>query len=155
MINSNVDLTSEILALVAKAYPNGTTLTVHNGQVEVKLPNISEATIKVKKVLPNIKAKPIPEVSPTKLSTIVIGQIPMYLTDAEVHWEVDNQTSDISFFVSSEEHGLDSVTLDVQDEYLDYFNGMLRPDGQDTDDLGFEVQVHYEDGNIISAEYVY
>jgi hypothetical protein len=155
MMNSNIDLSPEILALVAKVYPNGTTLTVHNGVTVVNLPYISQPIPKVKKVLPNIKVKPIPEGSLIEIPSSVMGQIPMHLTDAEVYWEQDNRSGDNSFYVSSKQHGLTSVTLDVQDEHVDYFTGMLRAEGEETEDLEFEVQVHYENGNIISAEYIY
>jgi hypothetical protein len=155
MMNSNIDLTSEILAIVAKLYPNGTTLTVHNGITVVNLPLISQPMPKVKKVLPNIKVKPVPEGSLIELPSSVIGQIPMYLNDAGVYWEQDNRSEDNAFYVSSKQHGLTSITLDVQEEHMDYLIGMLRAEGEETEDLEFEVLVHYENGNIISAEYVY
>jgi hypothetical protein len=155
MMNSNVDLSTELLSMIAKLYPEGTTLTVHNGKTIVNLPIISQAIAKVKKVLPNIKVKPIPEGSLIEPRSTIIGQIPMYLKDAEVYWEQDNRSEDNAFYVSSKQHGLTSVTLDVQEEYMDYLIGMLRAEGEETEDLEFEVLVHYENGNIISAEYVY
>jgi hypothetical protein len=128
MSNSNVDLSAELLSMIAKMYPNGTTLTINDGQVKVCLPQVP------KKVIP----------SPVKKHLHIVSNC-KYITDGEVEWDGDE-----SFYLSSKEHGLTNVSLKVPEHLKDYFVSMLRGPGitEAGEVHDFEVELIHDNDNV-------
>jgi hypothetical protein len=133
MLIETSELTAQVLALVAKLYPNGTTLTVINGQVEVKLPE----AVKAKKVLPPVVKKTVWTPRAKKV----------FINDATVEWDGYEQ-----FFLNSESNKIFDVPMVILPHDLQYFIEMLRGEGK-TEDLEFEVYLTSQDGQISYAEY--
>jgi hypothetical protein len=135
------ELMPSVLSMVAKLYPNGTTLTVVDGQVEVSLPQLPAVSNKL--VLPQLKSKSVtPIVKNQKSESLNIN-------DGVIDWDGER-----TFALSSSDNGLVEIDLVVTDEQLDYLIETLRPEAGQTDDLELQVKPIYENDKILYVEYI-